>query len=52
MRKVQRCHKLLQTGCSDKEETVLNRELEGGACEFEKTMGGLRLRPMAFTSQR
>jgi hypothetical protein len=39
---------LVQAGCSDKEEAALNRELKGGACEFEKTMGGSRLRPIAF----
>jgi hypothetical protein len=43
---------LLQAGCSEEEEAALNRELEGGDCEFKKTIGGLRLRPIAFISQR
>ena len=40
---------LLQAGWTEKEEAALNRELEGGACKFEMTMGGLQLRPIAFT---
>jgi hypothetical protein len=43
---------LLQAGCSEEEEAALNREIDRGAFEFEKTMGGLRLRPIAFFSQR
>ncbi len=43
---------LLQAGCSEEEEAALQRELNGGDCEFEKTMGGLRLLPIAFISQR
>ena len=43
---------MLQASCSDEEEAALSRELEGGACEFEETMGGLRLRPIVFISQR
>jgi hypothetical protein len=37
---------------TDEEEAALNRELNGGACKFEKTIGGLRMRPIAFISQR
>jgi hypothetical protein len=34
---------LLQVGCSEEEEAALNHELEGGGCEFKKTLGGLQL---------
>ena len=43
---------LLQAGCSDEEEAALTRELEGGACEFKKTMGRLWPRPISSISQR
>jgi hypothetical protein len=43
---------LLQAGCSEEEEAALMREIEGGECEFEKSMSGLRLLPIAFISQR
>jgi hypothetical protein len=43
---------LLQAGCSEEEEEVVRKEIEGGKCEFEKTLSGLRLRPTAFISQR
>ena len=42
---------LLQAGCSEQEEEAMRREINGGTCEFKKTTGGLRLRPVAFISQ-
>ena len=36
----------------EKEEEALMREIEGGECEFEKSMTGLQLLPIAFISQR
>ena len=42
---------MLQAGCSDEDEAALQRELEGGAFEFEKTIGGLRLRPIAYHNE-
>ena len=43
---------LLQAGCSEEEEeAALMREIEGGECEFEKSMTGLQLLPIAFISQ-
>jgi hypothetical protein len=43
---------LLQAGCTKEEEEAIQREINGERCEFEKTIGGLRLRPIAFISQR
>ena len=42
---------LLQVGYSE-DEVALTRDLEGGECEFEKSMTGLRLLSIAFISQR
>jgi hypothetical protein len=42
---------LLQAGCSKGEEEALQKEVEGGKCEFEQTLSRLRLRPIAFISQ-
>jgi hypothetical protein len=43
---------LLQAGCTKAEEDAVHRETQGGECEFEKKLSGLRLRPIAFISQR
>jgi hypothetical protein len=43
---------LLQAGCSTEEEDAMMREVKGGKCEFDKTVNGLRLRPIAFISMR
>jgi hypothetical protein len=43
---------LLQAGCTKAEEEAVHRETKGGQCEFEKKLSGLRLRPVAFISQR
>jgi hypothetical protein len=43
---------LLQAGCDKEEEEAIQREINGEKCEFEKTISGLRLRPIAFISQR
>jgi hypothetical protein len=36
---------LLQAGCSKEEEDTMMREVAGGNCEFDKTVGGLRILP-------
>jgi hypothetical protein len=43
---------LLQAGCSKEEEGAMMREVKGGKCEFDKTVNGLRLRPISFISMR
>jgi hypothetical protein len=43
---------LLQAGCAEEDEAAMIREIEGGECEFEKTMSGLRLCPIGFLSQK
>jgi hypothetical protein len=43
---------LLQAGCSKEEEDAMMREVAGGKCEFDKTVNGLRLRPISFISMR
>jgi hypothetical protein len=43
---------LLQAGCSEEEEVASTREIDGGNCKFKKTIGGLRLLPIPFMSQR
>jgi hypothetical protein len=43
---------LLQAGCTDEEEAAVQREIHGEKCEYDKTVSGLRLRPIAFISQR
>lgn len=41
-----------QAKCTPEAEVAIARELEGGACKFNKPMTGLRLRLMAFYSRR
>ncbi len=43
---------VLQPDCDAQAEGGITRELEGGKCEFDLTLSGLRLRPIAFYSRR
>ena len=43
---------ILQSEQSEKAEEALMAEINGGKCEFDKTVNGLRLRPIAFISRR
>jgi hypothetical protein len=43
---------VLQADCTPEAEEAIQRELEGGAWEFDKTLSGLRLCPVAFISRR
>jgi hypothetical protein len=42
---------LLQAETTTKAEEALLAEINGGKCEFDKTINGLRLRPLAFISR-
>lgn len=42
---------LCQADTSSEAETALLKEIEGDKCEFDKTLSGLRLRPVDFASR-
>jgi hypothetical protein len=43
---------ILQPKCSEAAEEEILKEVETGICNFDKTISGLRLRPIAFISGR
>eukprot|EP00957_Ditylum_brightwellii_P001811 139232-Ditylum_brightwellii.AAC.1 len=43
---------LLQADDSAEARAAEEEEKKGGKCEFDKTLGGLRLRPVAFISSK
>ncbi|CAJ1948175.1 unnamed protein product [Cylindrotheca closterium] len=42
---------LLQADTTEEAEESMRKEIEGGKCEFNKSMSKLRLRPIAFISR-
>mmetsp|Transcript_357 Transcript_357/g.524 ORF Transcript_357/g.524 Transcript_357/m.524 type:complete len:620 (-) Transcript_357:114-1973(-) len=42
---------LLQVDLTEEAEEAMHKEIEGGKCEFDKTISKLRLRPIAFISR-